>query len=293
MLDSKRMYSTYFKEYILDDATLKRLQDELLKILLDIDYVCKKHDIKYMLCGGTLIGAIRHKGFIPWDDDIDLMMIRSEAEKLVVAMREEFPEKYMVGVPLCDEQYVVKSIKIFKRGTKYVEIPFAGLSKFDMLFVDVLVIENVPANKFARTIHSKYYNFIYKAASVCVDYKYPSPVIEEKAKDYPELAKYWKTRKRLGNFFSHIGGMKFYLKQCEKVGNMKKHTGWLGIPSGGCVVENFPEKMYLELTTAEFCGYQFPVPKDYDENLRVVFGDYMQIPEPSKRDCHVAYKIEF
>ena len=241
---------------------LKRLQEELFKILLDIDYVCKKHDIKYMLCGGTLIGAIRHKGFIPWDDDIDLMMIRSEAEKLVVAMREEFPEKYMVGVPLCDEQYVVKSIKIFKRGTKYVEIPFAGLSKFDMLFVDVLVIENVPANKLARKIHSKYYNFIYKAASVCVDYKYPSPVIEEKAKDNPELAKYWKTRKS-------------------------------GIPSGGCVVENFPEKMYLELTTAEFCGRQFPVPKDYDENLRVVFGDYMQIPEPSKRDCHVAYKIEF
>ena len=94
MLDSKRMYSTYFKEYILDDAMLKRLQEELFKILLDIDYVCKKHDIKYMLCGGTLIGAIRHKGFIPWDDDIDLMMIRSEAEKLVVAMREEFPEKY-------------------------------------------------------------------------------------------------------------------------------------------------------------------------------------------------------
>ena len=71
------MYSTYFKEYILDDAMLKRLQEELFKILLDIDYVCKKHDIKYMLCGGTLIGAIRHKGFIPWDDDIDLMMIRS------------------------------------------------------------------------------------------------------------------------------------------------------------------------------------------------------------------------
>jgi len=287
------MYTTYFKEYILDDATLKRLQDELLKILLDIDFVCRKHNIKYMLCGGTLIGAIRHKGFIPWDDDIDLMMLRSEAEKLVVKMREEFPEKYLVAEPLCDEQYVVKSIKIYKRGTKYVEIPFAGLDRFDMLFVDVFIIENVPANKFFRKIRNSYYNFIYKAASVCVDYKYPSPVIEEKAKESKELMKYWKTRKRLGSFFSHVGGMKFYLKQCEKVGNLKRHTGWLGIPSGGCIDENFPEKMYLELTTAEFCGYQLPVPAAYDENLRVVFGDYMKVPEPSKRDCHVAYKIEF
>ena len=88
-----------------------------------------------------------------------------------------------------------------------------------------------------------------------------------------------------------IGGMKFYLKQCEKVGNMKKHTGWLGIPSGGCVVENFPEKMYHELTTAEFCGKQFPIPKDYDENLRVVFGDYMQRPPVDKQKPHhdIAY----
>lgn len=293
MIDSKRMYSTYFKEYILDDDMLHRLQGELFKILLDIKYVCEKHNISYMLCGGTLIGAVRHKGFIPWDDDIDLMMIRSEAEKLVVKMREEFPDKYMVAEPLCDEQYVVKSIKIYKRGTKYVEIPYAGLKGFDMLFIDVFIIENVPANKLARKIHSSFYNFIYKAASVCVDYKYPSPVIMKKAEENKEVADYYKTRRRLGSFFAHLGGMKFYLKLCEKVGNKKKHTGWLGIPSGGCAIENFPEKMYLELTTAEFCGEKFPIPTAYDENLTVVFGDYMKIPEPSKRDCHVAYEIKF
>ena len=76
------MYSKSFKEYILSDETLKKVQGELFKILLDVKYVCEKYDIKYMLAGGTMLGAVRHKGFIPWDDDIDLFMFREEAEKL-------------------------------------------------------------------------------------------------------------------------------------------------------------------------------------------------------------------
>ena len=293
MAKGKKLYSASFPEYILDDDTLKRMQGELFKILLDIKYVCEKYDIKYMLYGGTFLGAVRHKNFIPWDDDIDLMMLRSEAEKLVVKFREEFPDKYIVAEPLCDEKYVVKSIKIFKKGTKYVEIPYAGIDAFDMLFIDVFIIENVPANKLMRKLHCRYYNFFYRAASVCVDYKYPSPVIEQKAKELEEVAEYWKLRRRLGSFFSHVGGMKFYLKKCEKIGNMKRHTGWVGIPSAGYTHENYPEEKLTETIMAEFNGYEFPIPKAYDEVLTNMFGDYMWVPPPEKRESHVAYKVEF
>lgn len=294
MISSKRIYSTYFKEYILDDAKLKHLQDELLKILLDIDYVCKKHDIKYMITYGTLLGAVRHKGFIPWDDDIDILMFKSEAQKLITKLKEEYPERYMVAEPFCDEQYVTKNIKIFKRGTQYVEIPYAGLDRFDMLFIDIFLIENVPANKLLRKMHTSIYNFFYKAASVCVDYKYPSPVVEEKAKENKEVADFWKTRKRLGCFFSHVGGMKFYLKLCAKIANKKRHTGWIGVPSTGDPVENYPEELFADITTVEFCGYEFPTMARYEECLAIQFGpNYMQIPDPSRRECHTAYKMDF
>jgi len=289
----KKLYSASFPEYILDDDTLKRMQDELFKILLDIKYVCEKYDIKYMLYGGTFLGAVRHKGFIPWDDDIDLMMLRSEAEKLVARFREEFPDKYIVAEPLCDERYVVKSIKIFRKGTKYVEIPYAGIDAFDMLFVDVFIIENVPANKLLRKLHCRIYNFVYRAASVCVDYKYPSPVIEQKAKELEDVAEYWKLRRRLGRFFSHVGGMRFYLKMCEKLGNKKRHTGWVGIPSAGYTHENYPEEKLTKTIMAEFNGYEFPIPEAYDEVLTNMFGDYMWVPPPEKRESHVAYKVEF
>ena len=293
MIESKRLYTTAFQEYILDDEMLRKMQNELFKILLDVKYVCEKYDIKYMLNGGTLLGAIRHKGFIPWDDDIDIMMKRPEVEKFVVKFREEFSDKYLVAEPLCDDKYVFKSIKIFKLGTKYVEIPYAGIDAFDMLFIDVFIFENVPANKFIRNLRNRYYNFFYNAASVCVDYKFPSPIIEQKAKENEDVAKYLKFRRRLGCFFSHVGGMKFYLKSCERIGNMKRHTGWLGDPSGGCLVENFPEGFFDGCSTGEFCGEQFPIPKDYDLYLKTLYGDYMKLPEQSERDCHVAYKVEF
>lgn len=293
MSKSKKLFSSQFPEYILDDATLKQLQDELFKILLDIKYVCDKYDIKYMLFGGTFLGAVRHKGFIPWDDDIDLMMQRKEVAKFVEKFRAEFPDKYLVAEPLCDEKYIVKSIKIYKKGTEYIEIPYAGIDAFNMLFVDVFVIENVPANKVLRKIHCRTYNFFYRAASVCVDYKYPSPVIMEKAKENPDVADYMKLRRRLGNIFSHIGGMKFYLKLCEKIGNKKKHTGWVGIPSAGYTHENYPENILCDTINAEFCGYEFPIPAAYDQVLTNMFGDYMQIPAPEKRESHVAYKVKF
>ncbi len=293
MISSKKLYSTAFPEYFLDDDSLKRMQNELFKILLDVKYICEKYGIKYILNGGTMLGAVRHKGFIPWDDDLDIMMKREEAEKLAARFREEFPDKYLVAEPLCDEKYVVKSIKIFKKGTKYIEIPYVGIDKFDMLFIDVFVIENVPANKLLRSIHCRTYDFFYKAASVCVDYKYPSPVIEQKAKENAEVAKYVRTRRRLGCFFSHIGGMKFYLRMCEKIANMKRHTGWVGLPSDGDINENYPENVLCDTVMAEFCGVEFPISAAYDEVLTGLFGDYMQLPAPEDRERHVAYVAEF
>ena len=74
----------------------------------------------------------------------------------------------------------------------------------------------------------------------------------------------------------------------------KKKTGWLGTPSDGDLsVAVFPAEVLTELTTAMFCGYEMKIPKDYDTYLRTIYGDYMQIPPPEKREYHSAYKISF
>lgn len=293
MKSSKSLYSRSFKEYELKGYELKKLQCTLLEMFLDIKNVLDKYDIKYMLSGGTLLGAIRHNAFIPWDDDIDLMMIRTEYIKFCQIFESELGDKYELVRPLQDKYVICKQPKIYKKNTVYIEIPTAGIPEHGKLFIDLFVIENVPAPGFRRTIRAKLYDFAYKAASVSADYIFPSHVILEKAKNNLELRKYYNTRRRIGAVFSHIGGLRFYLTACEKIGVMSKDTGWMGIPSGiSYEREIAPSEVYKELTTCSFCGHQVTIPKNYDIYLKNLYGDYLSIPSEDKREYHAAYKVE-
>ena len=78
---------------------LKKVQEILLGYLLEIDRICRKYDIRYFLAGGTLLGAIRHHGFIPWDDDADVMMLREDYDRFMQVVQKELPENIFVQVP--------------------------------------------------------------------------------------------------------------------------------------------------------------------------------------------------
>ena len=121
---------------------------------------------------------------------------------------------------------------------------------------------------------------------------YPSPPIEEASKDNKDLENYYKLRKRLGCLFSHLGGINFYLKICDRLGRYKKKTRYLGIPSGiSYNREVFGCSVLEELSEKDFCGYKVNVPKQYDLYLKNLYGSYMEIPSADKREIHVAYKF--
>ena len=127
----------------LDSKTLKKLHDVELEILQEIIRICKKYDIKYYLAGGTLLGAVRHKGFIPWDDDLDIGMLREDYDKFMKYGIKEIDDKYFIHCDKTDPNYWLPFIKVRKNSTTFVE---ELLNKKEVLhngiFVDIFPMDN-------------------------------------------------------------------------------------------------------------------------------------------------------
>ena len=133
------------KEY--DEITLKKVQQCEMSILRDFIAVCEEYNLTYFALAGTGIGALRHKGFIPWDDDIDVGLPRKDYEKLIRIFEEKYPDKYVIGNTEHMQDYPLMTTRIMLRGTKFVEEPLKNV-KCDLgIFLDVYPFDHVSDNE--------------------------------------------------------------------------------------------------------------------------------------------------
>ncbi len=129
-----------------DPEVLQKLKDTELSMLKDIDAVCEKHGINWFALFGTMLGAVRHKGFIPWDDDIDIGMFRADYEKFKKVFDEELGEKYRLSAPDIEEGYSSSVIKVQKRGTRFVS-PYGDENDKTGIFIDIFVYDHLAEGK--------------------------------------------------------------------------------------------------------------------------------------------------
>ncbi|MBP5385070.1 MAG: LicD family protein [Lachnospiraceae bacterium] len=293
----KTVYSEWFREYRLSDTELKQLQNCLLGIFADIRELCDEHGIGYMMCGGTLLGTVRHKGFIPWDDDIDIMMLRSDFEKFVQVLQKEQRAgrytDYELAVPCVSEGYYFKIPKLYAKNTEYRSVSYMGNPGYNMVAVDIFVVEPVPQNHLRRLLRGLIYDLAFYASAFCLDYLHPSPVIMEKCGSNREIRRYYRFRRNVGCIFSHIGGIRLYLKICDRLGRYSGRSAYMGTPADISYRQGiFPKELFTETARGEFCGLSVIIPKDYDSYLRDQYGDYMTEPPEHEREIHVAYSMD-
>lgn len=293
MISSKELYSNSFEEYRLTDEQLAVLQKTLLNMFKDVKAVFDKYNIDYMMAGGSLLGTIRHQGFIPWDDDIDIMLTRDEFYRFRKVFQTELGTQYILAEPTIAPQYISKMPKIYLRDSVFTEITTAGQDMYHMVFIDLFIIENVPAPGIKRRFNSFFYDIAYKGSSLCIDYLYPSPVILDKCVINKNLNRYYNMRRRIGFLFSHIGGIDFYLKMANNIASKYGETGWKGIPAGFSYCrEIFPTEVFSRITTGCFCGLTVKIPVEYDRYLSNLYGHYMEIPPKNKQEYHTVYRFE-
>lgn len=170
------------EEYILKEnpdgtkITVHDVQQVLLVILKDIDAICRRYNITYWLNGGSALGAVRHKGFIPWDDDADIAMMRDDFNRFIDVMKEECPDRYVFQCFQTDDRYnvLIPGMKIRMKGTYLKEVNFllsnrcTGYEGCDGVFVDVFVYDYVSPDHF-RDLPPRILNQILMVPEVIAD----------------------------------------------------------------------------------------------------------------------------
>src|SRR5690554_1182438 len=140
------------KIHTLSDYELKELHNTLLEIYRDVSAVCDKYGLCLMLGGGSCLGAVRHKGIIPWDDDLDVNMLRADYDKLLRVFNLELSDKYdLVNLNTTKSGQVLHT-KIMKKGTRYLQTDSYGNNDPQGIFIDVFPIEALPDNSFYRSV---------------------------------------------------------------------------------------------------------------------------------------------
>lgn len=266
----------------MDDQTLRQVQLQSLEILLEIKRICDLYDIHYFLDSGTLLGAVRHKGFIPWDDDLDIGMMRKDYERFNEIAPKALNSNYFWQTWETDPSYPLPFGKVRKRGTLYVERKSKQL-KENGFFVDILPYDYAPEDPESRKILRKKQTDINRILLMKCGY---TPWIESVKTNFIKLTGYtpYKIISLVNRKSDLIKKHRGLTASIENTDVVYEHGGRFYYRSG----------LFTDTVELEFEGISFPVISGYHEWLTVAYGDYMQLPPESERENrHQVYKIDF
>lgn len=274
----------------LDGAALRKLQEVLAGMVADVDGVCRRNGITYTLGGGVALGAVRHRGFIPWDDDVDLNMPRADYERFVPAFRREMGHKYWVHTPRETRGYGLALMRIRLRGTCVITREDSRLPEEECgAFVDVFIIENTFDNAFLRFFHgvgSLALGFLYSCRKFFDERRLVSRMLVGGGRP---LAFRVKTGiGMLVSFMSLDAWTSLWDRWNSLCGNNRSR--WVTIPVGRrhFFVETGLRSDMCETVPGSFEGMELPLPSGVDGYLRRLYGaDYMIPPPADMREKHV------
>lgn len=270
------------------DAERKDVQQHLLAMFEDIKNVCKRHQLTVVLGGGSCLGAIRHKGFIPWDDDLDLNMPRKDYNMLIALLKQGvLGDKYEFRYPDGKMYSRTAFLKIYLKGSIYEDV-FGDNKLYPQgLFVDIFPIEGVPSSKLWRTVKGYLANALRLIGNCVIESELDVQSVKQAVAGSPELLKTIKRRHFIGKCFSFFSS-KTWMFFFDKLVSDERVTPLVTIPTGrnlyqGEIIES--SKLFPAIEVP-FENAQADVYKDYEDYLTLMYGDYMQVPPVEKRERH-------
>ncbi len=279
---------------VLDDLELRRLQLNLLEIADDVIAVFNELDVEWTLSGGTVLGAARHQGFIPWDDDIDLNITRFDWDRCKYRISEMLGEKYRLYSPEFDTKCTVNQIKVIKKGTVLRELNSSEDEALG-IFVDIFIVENVPNNCLLRKVNGFLSQGLRYICS-CVRMSAQKEHLALITKDNSEAKKGFMNRVRIGQFCAVIP-LRIWLKNYMSCNALCKdsNSNYVTIPTGSKFYfgELIKRDAVFPPVKLEFEGRFWNVPRNYDCYLTNLYGNWRSVPPVEKRERHLLLELKY
>lgn len=258
---------------------LKKVQ---LMIAEDIKRICEKYQIKYFLDAGSMLGAVRHKGFIPWDDDIDIGMPKEDYNKFLEVAPAELGEKYFVDNYNTNHDNPLVFTKIRLLGTEYIENKANAGAKHNEIFVDIFPYYYISDNELVRKSEAFRMQLLTQMLLIKGGYKV------------------WRGETRLKylkflpiQILAKCYSVKTLRNRIDKLYNKHKGTKNICVHAGSCYnYWYFPAIWFDEMIMVDFEGVSFSIPKEYDAFLTKAYGDYRKLPPEKDRQTHQIMKLE-
>ena len=264
-----------------EPEVLHKLWDVELEILDVIDSFCKTHQIKYSIAYGTLLGAVRHKGFIPWDDDIDIMMLREDYNRFRQLWLENPPEGYAFVDDILYDEYHENFAKIRKKNTTFIQFD-SEYSVKEMplgIFVDIFVFDRVAPEGVLRKKQ-----YFYSLVNMLYTRNHPSG-----SRGLPALCE------RM--LLSLPAGFQKRIKNRARRYIEKWNCHENALLANFCTLaaskRYLPANMFDNIIDIEFENRRYSAVSIYDEVLKIFFGDYMQLPPENQRASHYPLLLDF
>lgn len=282
---------------VLDDSELHQLQGVLFDMLRDFDLFCRRNQIEYSLAGGSMLGAVRHGGFIPWDDDVDLLMSRQDYDRLRDCFEQQMGDEYWLHTPEDTHNYGLGMARVRKKGT-------LCRSREDVyndecgVYIDIFIMENTYNFVPLRYIHGFLSLSVGFILSCRCFYRNKNFYLDLVKNDV-EATKVFKKKILLGKIFALLS-VDTWTHLWNNINSMCKNnkTRFVTVPVGR---KHFFKELYSRSWACEMTDipYTFDgistslrVMEGKENYLSSLYGDYMTLPDPKDIEKHVVLELK-